>query len=205
MPQEIIFTEDEQDCLQELMNVAYGSATAAIADIIDAFATLSIPVIEIIDTKDLKQHLINDLNMQTPHFISTQLLNGDLSGENIFLIDKNSAISLAREFDLEEEEMEDEELEDVILEITNILSSSIISSLIEEMDTHATFSPPTIDSIKSISELDDEFATEYSKVIIISTKLTFEEKNIHGTLLMFTTDKSVTFIKTVINRILEEF
>jgi chemotaxis protein CheC len=205
VPQEIIFTEDEQDCLQELMNVAYGSATAAIADIIDAFATLSIPVIEIIDTKDLKQHLMDDLNMQTPHFISTQLLNGDLSGENIFLIDKDSAKSLAHEFDLTEEEMEDEDLQDVILEITNILSSSIVSSLIEEMDTHATFSPPTIESINCVNELDDGFITEYSKVIIISTKLTFEEKNIHGTLLMLTTDKSILFIKNVIDKILEDF
>ena len=36
----IELTEDEKDCLQELMNVAYGSATAAITEIFDAFAKL---------------------------------------------------------------------------------------------------------------------------------------------------------------------
>lgn len=205
MSTEITFNDDERDCLQELMNVAYGSATAAIADIINAFATLSIPHIEIIDANQLKNYLSNNLPINTPQYICTQLLNGDLSGENLFLIDKGSAISLAHEFDLTDENMQEEELQDVILEITNILSSSITSSLIEEMNTHATFSPPTINAIESINQFDDQLITEYSKVIVISTKLTFDDKNIHGTLFMLTTDKSILFIKNVINKILEDF
>ena len=48
----ITLTEDERDCLQELMNVAYGSATAAITEILDAFAQLSIPKIQIIDADE---------------------------------------------------------------------------------------------------------------------------------------------------------
>lgn len=54
MTNNIILNEDEKDCLQELMNIAYGSATAAITEILDAFATLSIPKIEVIKTTDLK-------------------------------------------------------------------------------------------------------------------------------------------------------
>lgn len=205
MSAEVTFNADEKDCLQELMNVAYGAATASIADIIDAFATLSVPQIEVIDAQSLKSYLSNNLPMETPHYIAMQLLNGDLSGENVFLIDKNSAVSLAHEFDLTDDDIVEEDLQDVILEITNILSSSVISSLIEEMDTHTTFSPPTIDSIQSIDEFDDQLITEYSKVIVISTKLTFDEKKINGTLMMLTTDKSIFFIKSVIEKILEEF
>ena len=36
MSKDIKLTEDEKDCLQELMNVAYGSATAAITEILNA-------------------------------------------------------------------------------------------------------------------------------------------------------------------------
>ncbi|MCK5293304.1 MAG: chemotaxis protein CheX [Arcobacteraceae bacterium] len=205
MSNEIIFDEDEKDCLQELMNIAYGSATAAIADIIDAFATLSIPTIEIIDASNLKSYLASNLDMTTPHLIATQLLNGELSGENIFIIDSNSAISMAQEFDLADEDMEEEELHDIVLEITNILSSSITSSLISEMKAHATFSPPSIKTINSIDDLNEEFISDYTKVIIISTQLTFEAQNINGTLMMLTTDKSILYIKNVINSMLEDF
>ena len=47
MPLKISFSEDEQDLLKELMNIAYGNATAVIADFMDRFATLSIPAFEI--------------------------------------------------------------------------------------------------------------------------------------------------------------
>ena len=52
MKSNITLTEDEKDCLQELMNVAYGSATAAITEILDAFAKLSIPKIQIINSNE---------------------------------------------------------------------------------------------------------------------------------------------------------
>ena len=34
--QDLTLTEDEQDVLQELMNVAYGDATAVVAEMLDA-------------------------------------------------------------------------------------------------------------------------------------------------------------------------
>ena len=59
--EKIILTEDERDCLQELMNIAYGSATAAISEIISKFATLSIPKIQTIDSHELKTYLNSKL------------------------------------------------------------------------------------------------------------------------------------------------
>ena len=60
MNSNINLTEDEKDCLQELMNVAYGSAAAAITEILNAFANLSIPKIQIIDSSELKPYLSNN-------------------------------------------------------------------------------------------------------------------------------------------------
>jgi len=201
---DLTFNEDEKDCLQELMNVAYGAATAAIADTIEAHATLSIPIIDIINASDLKQYLASNLTNNI-YLIATQLLSGELSGENIFLIDRTSAISLAKEFDLVDEDFEEEDLYDIILEITNILSSSIISSLVNDMGTHASFSPPDINTITSIQDFNDGLIKEYNKVIIISTNIIFEEKNINAILIMLTTDESILYIKKVINEMLDDF
>ena len=204
MKSNITLTEDEKDCLQELMNVAYGSATAAITEILDAFAKLSIPKIQIINESELKTYLSNELNLEVEHLVSLQQINGTLCGENMFVIDKQSAKNIAYKFGLEEDEVNDEEIADVVLEITNILSSSTISKLAEDIDTNVSFSAPTIKTLTSIDQLKNIFISKYEKVIIISTQLKFEDLDINAELFIFTTDNSILYIKEKLNKILDE-
>ena len=204
MKSDIVLTEDEKDCLQELMNVAYGSATAAITEILDAFAKLSIPKIQIINAHDLKAYLSKELNLDVEHLVSLQQINGTLCGENMFVIDKQSAKNIAYKFGLDENEVNDEEIADVVLEITNILSSSTISQLAEDMETNVSFSAPTVKTITSIDELKNLFISKYEKVIIISTQLIFEDLDINAELFIFTTDNSILYIKEKLNKILDE-
>ena len=200
----IELTEDEKDCLQELMNVAYGSATAAITEIFDAFAKLSIPTIQIINAVDLKDYLAKELNFKDEHFVASQQINGPLSGENMFVIDKQSAKNISHKFGLEDEEITDEEIYDIVLEITNILSSSTIGKLAEDIEASVSFSAPTIVNLTSFNQLNNLFINKYEKVIIISTQLRFEDLNINAELLIFTTDNSILYIKEKINKILDE-
>ena len=143
----IELTEDEKDCLQELMNVAYGSASAAITEIFDAFAKLSIPTIQIINAVGLKDYLAKELNFKDEHFVASQQINGPLSGENMFIIDKKSATNMSIKFSFSDDQISNEDISDITLEITNILSSSTISKLAENMETSVSFSAPTIKNI----------------------------------------------------------
>ena len=204
MESKINLTEDEKDCLQELMNVAYGSATAAITEILDAFAKLSIPKIQIINANELNTYLSNELDLDREHLVSLQQINGTISGENMFVIDKESAKNIAYKFGLEEDEINDDEMHDIVLEITNILSSSTISKLAEDMDTKVSFCAPTIKSLDSINQLNNLFISKYEKVIIISTQLNFQDLNINAELFIFTTDNSILCIKEKLNKILDE-
>ena len=204
MNSKINLSEDEKDCLQELMNVAYGNATAAITEILDAYAKLSIPKIQIINSSELKAHLSRELNLDVEHLVSLQQINGTISGENMFVIDKQSAINIAYKFGLSEDEINDNELLDIVLEITNILSSSTISQLAEDMETNVSFSAPTVKTITSIDELKNLFISKYEKVIIISTQLIFEDLDINAELFIFTTDNSILYIKEKLNKILDE-
>jgi len=204
MESKINLTEDEKDCLQELMNVAYGSATAAITEILDAFAKLSIPKIQIINAGELKSYLSKELNFGVEHLVSLQQINGTISGENMFVIDKQSAKNIAYKFGLEEDEINDIEVSDIVLEITNILSSSTISKLAEDIDTKVSFSAPTIKSISSINQLNNMLISKYEKIIIISTQLKFEDLNINAELFILTTDNSILYIKEKLNKILDE-
>ena len=187
------------------MNVAYGSATATISEILDAFATLNVPKIQIIPATELKTYLKDKLLIKDEQFVATQILNGDISGENLFLINKSSAINLAYEFDLDNEEINDNELFDIVLEITNILSSTTIGKLAKELDTTVSFEPPSIQKIDSIDNLDNKFLEQYQQIIIISTELEFKDQKISAELLILTKDDSILWLKNALNKILDEF
>ncbi len=49
MSSNIILDSNEKDCLQELMNISYGVATAAITQIVNKFATLNISRMDFIN------------------------------------------------------------------------------------------------------------------------------------------------------------
>lgn len=195
--------EDQRDCLQELMNIAYGAATSAISEIIGKFATLSIPNIKTISSSNLTEHLNQELSSENKYYVVNQLINGYLAGENIFVIDEQSSINLAKEFGLEEDECTENEIRDIILEITNILSSVTSGKLAALIDTSISFNAPHITKINSPDEFDRRFEGEYNHVIIISTELNFAEQNIKGELMILTKKESSVFLIQALDTALE--
>ena len=194
---DITLTEDEKDVLQELMNVAYGNATAVIAEMLDAFATLSIPKIEVMRT----EQLIKDFHNLKGHsyFFSTQAFVGDFSGESAFFIDTQSAQNLAKHLELESLE----DLDDAILELTNVLTSSLTTRLAQEMGTQVKFSLPTISKIP-LRDIENTQAFQlYNQVIVIDTQLNFEDQKINGEIFILTKDGSIEWLKNQLNLILE--
>ena len=193
----IILTEDEQDVLQELINVAYGNATAVVAEMLDAFATLSIPKISIMQTKKLLEEFYH--KKDSSYFFSTQAFIGDFSGETAFFLDEESAENLAKHLGLESEE----DIDDAILELTNILTSSLTTKLAEEMDTQVNFALPSISKIP-LGEIDKiKTFQQYSQVIVIETELNFKDQKINGEIFILTKDGSIQWLKQQLNSILE--
>lgn len=200
----VVLNEDEIDCLQELMNVAYGAASATIADILNAFVTLDVPVIKMIEMSELKPYLNENFGKDGEYFVATQLIAGDFNGEDLFVIDRASTINMARIFDTSHEDLDENDHIDILLEITNILSSSTMSSLMQSMESSVSFSPPHIKLIEQGKQFEENLLENYEQVIIISTDLNFENQQIKGQMIMLTTDDSILFIKNVLNKILEE-
>ena len=193
----IILTEDEKDVLQELMNVAYGNATAVIAEMLDAFASLSIPNIKVMQVSELMEKF-NQLK-DSSYFFSTQAFMGEFNGESAFFIDEESANNLAKHLELES--MED--LDDAILELTNVLTSSLTTRLAQEMDTEVSFALPSISKVPLNEIANVDTFLQYSQVIVIDTDLNFEDQMIHGKIFILTKDESIQWLKERIHTILE--
>lgn len=205
MVQSDFLNEDQKDCLQELMNISYGSATAAIADIIGKFAKLSIPKIVTLESENFKDYIQEKIEKYPACYFVSQLIDGKLSGENLFLIDEHSLKNLALEFDLSEIEIDEDELKDVVLEITNIISSTTSGKLAELIQTDILFSPPDVKIVDSAQNLDEHYEIEYKYIIIISTLIEFEDQNINSELIMMLKDDSITFMRDALNKVMDEY
>jgi len=195
---EINLTEDEKDVLQELMNVAYGNATAIVAEMLEAFATLGIPKIQVIETKKLLETLSN--KKSESYFFSTQAFIGEFSGETAFFINEESANNLSKHLELES----DEDLDDAILELTNVLTSSLTTRLAQEMGVEVSFSLPSISKVplKNLTKI--EAFKLYSQVIVIETELNFKDQKINADIFILTKDGSIQWLKKQLNSILNE-
>ena len=193
----LTLTEDEQDVLQELMNIAYGDATAIVAEMLDAYATLSIPNIRIIEIPTLLQEM-RELKGES-YFFSTQAFNGMFSGESAFFIDTQSANNLAKHLELQNTE----DLDDAILELTNILTTTLTTRLAKEMNTEIKFSLPRISKIPHNEVQTNKTLQEYSQVIVIDTELKFEDQKINGEIFLLTKDGSIEWLKNQLKSILE--
>ena len=179
------------------MNVAYGDATAVVAEMLDAFATLSIPNIRIIETSTLLEEL-KGLKGES-YFFSTQAFNGMFSGESAFFINEESANNLAKHLELQS----NEDLDDAILELTNVLTSTLTTRLAKEMNTEIKFSLPSISKLPHDEIQTNKTLQEYSQVIVIDTELNFEDQQINGEIFILTKDGSIEWLKNQLNNILE--
>ncbi|MEA3554808.1 MAG: chemotaxis protein CheC [Campylobacterota bacterium] len=205
MSKEIKFNEDQLDCFCELINISYGTATASISDMLNSFATLKVPKIKILPSSELKTYLLDRVNKNDEQFVATQHLVGDILGENLFLIDKSSAINLAKGFEIENNEINnDDVISDIVLEVINILSSTALRKLSEELRLTVFVEPPIIEKIDSITNLDNSFLEEYQQIIIISSSIEFKEQNIEASFMLLTKDESILLIQSSINKILEK-
>ncbi|MBU0699022.1 MAG: chemotaxis protein CheC, partial [Proteobacteria bacterium] len=144
-----IFSDEEKDILQEIMNIAFGSATADLAEVIDIFVELSVPQIHLIPVGELPDFLKNTIHAYDETVIVDQKFWGDFSGSGLLVLpsratkemlmllaDKEPEVSFTKTMATLEKES--------LVEIGNILIGACVGKLSELLKTFATYSPPRI-------------------------------------------------------------
>ncbi|MFA7610074.1 MAG: chemotaxis protein CheC [Sulfurimonas sp.] len=197
------FNEDQIDALREFMNVSIGAATASMANLLDAFGTMHIPKIEICNSDELADKIEASIDSNSMYFVIKQLFTGKFGGECMFVISQESALNLGNYLYSAKNSSYDD-ISDAVLELTNILTSTIISRLTQELDTQVQFFVPSLQFLDSTSVVSDDDVAEYSKIIIISTVLDFEDKQIKGNIYVLTKDKAIESLKILIDKKIEE-
>lgn len=197
------FNEDQVDALREFMNVSIGAATANLANLLDAFGTMHIPKIEICNSYELVGKIESTIDLESMYYATKQLFTGKFGGECMFVISEGSAKNLGKHlYGITTPSRDD--VDDAVIELTNILTSTIVSRLTQELDTQVQFFVPSLQFIDAHSIVNEEDVREYSKIIIISTILDFQDQQINGNIYILTKDEAIESLKILIDKKLEE-
>ena len=203
-----LLTDDEKDALQELMNISFGIASSIISDSLHSFSKMPLPKIDAMEIDELEGYFARNFNGITDCYIVTQLFRNKFDGESVFVIDDISAEKISALLLEEEGDLSKEDIQSSVLELTNIISSACIGKLIELLDAQIFFNPPMIESScrvgESVLRLSKKENMEFTKVIIIETKLEFETEQITGYLLFLTKESSFAWLKTALGKFLED-
>ncbi len=198
-----MLTSLQKEILQELVNIAFGSATASMAELMDAFATLSVPRINILPISEFNTYIQEIVSEDQDVYLSQQVFTGSMKGETIFILEGISVSNLVHHL-YGSENVTSEHVKDAVLEVNNILSVTTIGKLSEIMHLEANFMVPTLRIISDRRFADISELEEFDSIIIIETVMRFENEAVSGYLLILTAGNMMQELQLALNRIAEE-
>ncbi len=210
-PKNEMFSEDQKDILQEIMNIAFGNATADLADVVDICIELGVPAIELINAGELPGYIVRELNTYTDAFIINQKFLGDFKGSGLLVFPNGTGHDLSAIIEDSETEYDHccpaASLEkEIIMEIGNILIGACVGKISELLNTAVIYSPP-----KAIMEKSSEFNSfidsfdKLQTVIAMKTVFKYLQKDINGFILVITDQESLKWLRTALDKFMESY
>lgn len=208
--QEQLFDAEEKDILQEVMNIAFGQASAELAEVIDIFVVLSVPDIQVLKGSDLPDYLCNELKPATTINIIEQSFLGKFSGQALLIFpagaEKELLLLFTQDQELNSQDIDVDTLEtETLLEIGNILIGACIGKIAELLDDVVAYDPPHITAKNLTLEGCDSPVPAESFAISIRTRFRFEQQNVEGYLFLIANQSSIDWLKKALMAFLESF
>jgi len=207
---EQLFAAEEKDILQEVMNIAFGQASAELAEVIDIFVVLSVPDIQILKGSDLPDYLCKELKPATTVNIIEQSFLGKFSGQALLIFPEGAEKELLHLFTQDQEfncqDIDVDTLEtETLLEVGNILIGACIGKIAELLNDVVAYDPPHITAKNLTLEGCDSPVPSESFAISIRTRFRFEQQNVEGYLFLIANQNSVDWLKKALMAFLESF
>ncbi|MDY0189810.1 MAG: chemotaxis protein CheC [Desulfuromonas sp.] len=205
-----VFADEEKDILQEVMNIAFGQASAELAEVIDIFVLLSVPDIKVLKGADLPDYLCKELQPAETVNIIEQSFLGKFSGQALLVFPAGAEKDLVHLFTNDQEsqsqDIDIDTLEtETLLEVGNILIGACIGKIAELLKDIVAYDPPHITAKNiSLDGCDSPIPAE-SFAISIRTMFRFEQQNVEGYLFLIANQSSIDWLKKALMAFLESF
>jgi chemotaxis protein CheC len=208
-----IFSQDDVAILEEVMNIAFGKASADLAQVIDIRILLSVPRVEILDGEGLFQRIKEETKAYGTISIIEQNYWGKYRGSALVAFPSTASKGLISLLDDEDSDAtaDNPALErETLLEVGNILIGACVSTVAELLDDIVTFSPPRLIPRVIINNLSSDTVSPKlddpeKSAILMKTVFHLEDKDIKGFLFLVANQESMKWLKTALSNFLEKF
>lgn len=200
-----VFSEDQKDCLQELINVAMGLASDKLARFLDTFVHLQVPAIELVNSTQIPSELQSRYAAVQTALVSQGFLGDDgLRGEAIVLYQMENAhrISTLLGYDTDSSS----ELE-MLTDISSILTTTFLNSLSGQMGTSLSYSAPRVLSSRQndVIQVLHDTAGHWELALKVDIRYQLIDHAFHCDMLLLIPGEAVLDIRQILARILEEY
>ncbi len=206
-----VFAEEEKAILQEVMNIAFGQASADLAEVIDIFVVLSVPEIQVLKGRQLHQYLCDELKPSGAVNIIEQSFLGKFTGQALLIfptgVEKELLMLFNQDQQLTTIDIDMDTLgKETLIEVGNILIGACIGKIAELLADLVTYDPPRLTTKDlCLESCEQSLVPADSFAISIRTVFRFEQQNVEGYLFLITNQNSIDWLKKALFKFLESF
>lgn len=210
MNETLALSEDQRDCLQEVVNVAMGQAGDSLARFLEVFIHLSVPRIRLVQRDELHSELETmvggpsvRVSGVTQGFYQMDSGKG-IRGEAIVVFTDSSFKELA-DLLAYDGELSVEAEKELLLDVTNILNGACLNGVGEQIEADLGFSPPTIlgQHVQVCNLLEHE-KVNWDHALLVEISYTLEDRSFSCTMFLLMPGESIAVVKAALDRLLEE-
>lgn len=191
--------EEQRDALQEICNVGMGKAAAALAKLLGAFVTLSVPGIRLVNIHQLRDALTSWDKSQLPPV--RQAFQSDISGEAIVLFGRDGQRELQQlmGYGVVNTNAEVE----VLCDVANLLVGACVQSVFEQLGRRICFSGPTLLPLSAESNDRLLLNGRWAFALLLDIHFTLEQGGFGARMVMLLPDAAIAGMKQALNQFLK--
>jgi chemotaxis protein CheC len=210
MTEILSLTEDQRDCLQEIVNVAMGQAGDSLARFLEVFVHLSVPRIRLVGSSELPAALTQlvggaeSICAVRQGFYSISSGKG-MRGEALVIFGDKSFKELAELLAYEDDLNEHTEKE-LLLDVTNVLTSACLNRIGEQIETELAYSSPSILGFRMPPQ--EAVSPEkliWSQALLVEIHYTLEKGSFSCNLMLLMPEEVIEILKKALDHLLESF
>ncbi|MBF0405569.1 MAG: chemotaxis protein CheX [Nitrospirae bacterium] len=193
------------------MNIAFGQASADLAEVINVFIVLSIPSLKLKRAETLSEFIDQEIGDLKNFKVIEQGYWGKSKGVALLAFPHEAELELIAMFREDtgmgfDSEMSDELDNEMLIEIGNILIGACVSKMAELLKDMVTFVPPRVISGEQLSDafVENRFERE-SRVILLKTIFQIEGRELSGHLFLVNSLDSIPALKDALRAFWKQY
>ncbi|MFN6970238.1 MAG: chemotaxis protein CheC [Rheinheimera sp.] len=187
-------SEEQRDALQELMNISMGQAANALARLINAKITLSIPKIVLVSAGEFQR-----IFQSTEHWFTRQSFVGLVKGEVLTLLAKDGTNTIGKLLDYQIP-MDEVSQEELLLELANILAGACLNVFSAQLGLNTKLSMPTMFS----SQMRQAESYRWISTLLLEVEFQLEATPFDSRVVICLEGQSVDTLISRLNQLLED-